>query len=153
MATANRARKNSRWNYAEASRVGRLLAQIEPRATKAAYLTDEEALQIELKNGALLRIPVKLIPWLQGVPAAEIRSVEVLGRGHTLHWESRDIDLSVPNLVASVFGGPQYMSELGRLGGSRSSEAKAAAARRNGLKGGRPRTRSAHGPGSPAKRR
>jgi hypothetical protein len=128
--------------YAKATRAGRLADQTEPRAATAAYLADEKALQIELKNGALLRIPVRLIPWLASVPAKEIQTVEVLGRGYGLHWESLDLDLSVPSLVASVFGGSAYMSELGRMGGSRSSEAKAAAARRNGRKGGRPRTRS-----------
>jgi hypothetical protein len=143
MATPDRIRKAlSRASLAKAARMGQLLEQIEPRAAKAAYLADEKALQIELKNGALLRIPVKLIPWLEGVSAEEIQTVEILERGYGLHWESRDLDLSVPNLVASVFGGPEYMSELGRLGGSRSSEAKAAAARRNGRKGGRPRMRS-----------
>jgi hypothetical protein len=133
---------------ARARRAGRLAEQVEARAAKAAYVADEKALRIELQNGALLQIPVKLIPWLEGVAPEEIQTVEVLGRGSGLHWESLDLDLSVPNLVASVCGGPEYMSELGRLGGSRSSEAKAAAARRNGRKGGRPRKRSVNGAGT-----
>jgi hypothetical protein len=148
MATPSWIRKELRTNFVKASRAGRLAEQTEPRAAAAAYLAREEALQIELKNGALLRIPVKLIPWLKGVTAEEIQTVEVLGRGDGLHWESLDLDLSVPALVASVFAGLAYMSELGRLGGSRSSEAKSTAARRNGRKGGRPRTRSSNGAGT-----
>jgi hypothetical protein len=38
--------------------------------------------------------------------------------------------------------GPEWLAVLGRIGGRNSSAAKAAAARRNGRKGGRPRTRS-----------
>lgn len=53
-----------------------------------------------------------------------MRSVEVLGRGGGLHWESLDLDLSVPALVSSVFAGPECMAELGRIGGTRSSAAR-----------------------------
>jgi hypothetical protein len=70
---------------------------------------------------------------------AEIGAVEILGRGGGLHWERLDLDLGVPALVSSIFAGREWMAELGRAGGRRSSAAKATAARRNGRKGGRPR--------------
>jgi hypothetical protein len=110
-----------------------------PRAAKAAYLARDAALQIELTNGARLSVPVRLIPSLRRATPRDIRSVQVLGRGGGLHWESLDLDLSVPALVASVFDSPTWMAELGRMGGRRSSDAKTEAARRNGRKGGRPR--------------
>jgi hypothetical protein len=66
----------------------------------------------------------------------------VLGRGNGLHWEGLDLDLSVPGLLSSLFSGPEWLAELGRIGGRNSSAAKAAAARKNGRQGGRPRTRS-----------
>jgi len=83
-------------------------------------------------------MPVKLIPNLKRAAPSDVQSVEVLGRGSGLHWESLDLDLSIRALVSSVFAGPEWMAELGRVGGRRSSAAKAAAARRNGRKGGRP---------------
>ena len=86
---------------------------------------------------------MKLIPDLKQVAPSDVQSVEVLGRGRGLHWETLDLDLSVPALVSSVFAGPEWMAELARVGGRRSSAAKAAAARRNGKKGGRPRIRGA----------
>ena len=114
---------------------------MEPRAGRVAYLARERVLRIELTNGAAITLPVKLIPSLRRAAARDVRAVEILGRGGGLHWKRLDLDLSVPGLLSSVFAGPEWLVELGRIGGSRSSTAKAAAARRNGRKGGRPRVR------------
>jgi Protein of unknown function (DUF2442) len=141
MATPDWIKKELRSNFARASRGGRQAAMMEPRAARATYRTRDNALLIELTNGAAITIPVKLIPGLKGATPGDVRAVEVLGRGGGLHWESLDLDLSVPALVSSVFAGPEWMAELGRIGGTRSSAAKAAAARKNGRKGGRPRNR------------
>jgi hypothetical protein len=127
--------------FVRASRAGRRAAKTEPRAARATYRARGDAIHIELTNGAAITLPVKLIPDLKRAARSDVQSVEVLGRGSGLHWESLDLDLSVPGLVSSVFVGPEWMAELGRVGGRRSSAAKAAAARRNGRKGGRPRTR------------
>ena len=137
------AKKEVRSAFARASRAGRWAAKSEPRAARASYRARGNALWIELTNGAVITIPVKLIPGLKRATRSDVQSVEVLGRGSGLHWESLDLDLSVPGLVSSVFSGPEWMAELGRAGGRRSSAAKAAAARRNGRKGGRPRLRKA----------
>ena len=142
MATPGWIKKELRSNFARASRAGRQAAKMEPRAARATYRARDNSLLIALTNGAAITIPVKLIPGLKRAAASDVRSVEVLGRGGGLHWESLDLDLSVPALVSSVFAGPEWMAELGRIGGARSSAAKAAAARRNGRKGGRPRSRS-----------
>ena len=141
MATPDWIKQELRSNFARASRSGRQAAKMEPRAARAAYRIRDNALLIELTNGAAITIPVKLIPGLKRAAHTDIRAVAVLGRGGGLHWESLDLDLSVPALVSSVFAGPAWMAELGRIGGARSSAAKAAAARRNGRKGGRPRNR------------
>ncbi len=135
-------KKELRTNFARASRAGRQAAKTEPRAAHAIYNPKDNTLRIELTNGAAITIPVKLIPALKGASPNEVRLVEVLGRGGGLHWEALDVDLSVPGLVSSVFAGPEWMAELGRVGGRRSSAAKTAAARRNGRKGGRPRGRA-----------
>lgn len=142
MAMPDWVKKELRANYARASRAGRWAARSEPRAARATYYARDATLRIKLTNGATITVPVRLIPGLKGAPAAEVRAVEVLGRGGGLHWDSLDLDLSVPALVSSVFAGPEWMAELGRAGGQRSSAAKAAAARRNGRKGGRPRGRT-----------
>jgi Protein of unknown function (DUF2442) len=141
MATLEWIKKELRANFAKASRAGRQAAKTEPRAASATYRAKDEALHVALTNGAKFIIPVKLIPELQKASVRDIRKVEVLGRGGGLHWEILDVDISVPGLIASVFEGPTWLAELGRVGGQRSSAAKAAAARKNGRKGGRPRLR------------
>ena len=141
MAIPEWAKNELRSAFVRASRAGRRAAKTEPRAARATYRARGDAIRIELTNGAVITLPVKLIPELKRAARSDVRSVEVLGRGSGLHWESLDLDLSVPGLVSSVFAGPEWMAELGRVGGRRSSAAKAAAARRNGRKGGRPRTR------------
>jgi hypothetical protein len=132
-------KKELRSSFTRASRASRRAAKTEPRAARAAYHAKNRALRIELTNGAWITIPVELIPSLKRAAPGDLRSVEVLGRGGGLHWERLDFDLSVPALVLSVFAGPSWMAELGRVGGRHTSAAKTAAARRNGRRGGRPR--------------
>ncbi len=142
MAMPDWVKKELRSSFARASRAGRRAATMEPRAVRAAYSARGNTLRIELTNGAAITVPVKLIPGLKRAAPSDMHAVEVLGRGGGLHWESLDLDLSVAALVSSVFAGPEWMAELGRIGGTRSSVVKAAAARRNGRRGGRPRSRS-----------
>jgi hypothetical protein len=70
---------------------------------------------------------------------AELADIEILGSGHGLHWPALDADFTVPGLLMGVFGTRAWMaSELARRAGQAKSPAKAAAARANGRKGGRP---------------
>jgi hypothetical protein len=131
--------KELRENFARASRAGKQAAKTEARASTVEYRSKERALQIKLTNGAAITLPVKLVPSLRRAASRDIRAVEILGRGSGLHFESLDLDLSVPGLFSTVLTGPEWLAELGRVGGRRSSAAKAAAARKNGRKGGRPR--------------
>jgi hypothetical protein len=73
---------------------------------------------------------------LETATADQLAEVEILGLGYGLHWEGLDVDLSLPGLMAGILGTKAYMA---RRAGQASSPAKAAAARANGAKGGRPR--------------
>ena len=66
--------------------------------------------------------------------ASQLAQVEILGAGYGLHWEALDADLSIPGLLAGLFGTRAHMA---RMAGLVKSPRKAAAARENGAKGGR----------------
>ncbi|MGO9946841.1 MAG: DUF2442 domain-containing protein [Steroidobacteraceae bacterium] len=92
MAIPEWAKKELRSAFVRASRAGRRAAKTEPRAARATYRARGDVIRIELTNGAVITLPVKLIPDLKRAARSDVRSVEVLGRGSGLHWESLDLD-------------------------------------------------------------
>jgi len=94
---------------------------------------------VDLANGCAFTFPVDFVEGLHDADPKQLEEVEVSSAGFSLHWESLDVDFTVAGLMRGIFGTRRWMAELGRMGGSATSEAKARAARRNGLKGGRPR--------------
>jgi hypothetical protein len=115
----------------------------EPRASAAAFDPATGRIRIDLTNGCVFEFPAELAQGLAGAAAEELAQVEVDPGGEGLRWERLDADLSVPGLLAGVFGGEGWMRQLGRRmgrkGGSARTASKARAARENGRKGGRPR--------------
>jgi hypothetical protein len=108
-------------------------------ARSATYDIRRRRLQIELASGSAVAIPVSQIEGLAGAKAMQVKAVKVVGGGYGLHWPALGLDLAVPDLIAGCFGTRAWMSALGRKAGQATSPAKAAAARKNGRKGGRPR--------------
>lgn len=109
------------------------------RALAASYDRTAERIMLELTNGFVFGFPARAVPALAHATPEQLSAVEVSPRGGGLHWEDLDVDLSVPGLLLSSVGRPQRLQELARLAGQTRSPLKAAAARRNGKKGGRPR--------------
>lgn len=115
---------------------GRLLRLNEPRATSARYDRRRNRVVVDLTNQCSLAFPPRLVQGLEHASDEHLAHVELLGAGYGLHWEELDVDISVPGLVAGLFGTRSYMA---RHAGQTKSSAKAEAARKNGAKGGRPR--------------
>ena len=124
----------------EAERRGQESLANEPRARTARYDKSSRRVIVELTNGCSFAFPARMAEGLSEADDDELTEVEILGAGYGLHWETLDTDLSVPGLLAGLFGTKRYMDRMraGRAG-SATSVSKADAARRNGLKGGRPR--------------
>lgn len=123
-----------------AERRGREVLAREPRAASARFDRDTGRIVIDLVNGATYAFPAHLVQDLQGASDEQLKRIEVEAMGLNLHWRELEVDLYVPALVAGTFGTRDWMTrELARIAGSSRSEAKSAAARRNGAKGGRPR--------------
>lgn len=119
---------------------GKIARATEPRAAKARYDRKTGRMVVELTNGCTFAFPPRLAQGLETATDDQLAAVEILGHGYGLHWDALDADISVPGLMAGIFGTKAYMA---RLAGRAKSPAKAAAARANGAKGGRPR-KAAH---------
>lgn len=119
-----------------ANESGRSVRETRPHARTARYDAKAGRVIVELTNGATFAFPPRLVEGLHHATEAEIADVEVIGGGFGLHWEALDLDYTVPGLVNGVFGTAKWMAANA---GRTSSAAKAAAARANGAKGGRPR--------------
>ncbi|MEP7274682.1 MAG: DUF2442 domain-containing protein [Acidobacteriota bacterium] len=126
-----------------ARRTGQALDRTEPKATKAYYDNEMNRVVIEFENGSLLCIPSALIQGIADAPGEVIADLVLSSTGTALRWEKLDVDLGVAGLVSGVFGTRAWMTELASRGGRAKSPLKAAAARTNGRKGGRPRTLTA----------
>jgi hypothetical protein len=119
---------------------GAAILETEPRATSARYDRKTGRVTVELVNGCTYMFPTNLVQDLSEAGPDALEAVEVDGLGFNLHWPNLDADLYVPALVAGVFGTRDWMSKaLARQAGQATSPTKAAAARANGTKGGRPR--------------
>jgi hypothetical protein len=118
---------------------GRVARTSEPRAAAAWYDRTNGRIVVDLTNGCTFAFPPRMVQGLETATEDELAAVEILGAGYGLHWEALDADVSVPGLLAGLFGTRAHMA---RLAGQATSPAKAAAARSNGAKGGRPRKRT-----------
>ena len=111
-------------------------ALVEPRAASARYDVETGRILVELTNGCLFGFVPTERDLLTTATPEQLAAVEVDLGGEGLHWEEIDADISLPGVIAHRLKlaewAPKFM-------GQRTSEAKAAAARANGAKGGRPR--------------
>ncbi|MFP5076021.1 DUF2442 domain-containing protein [Rhizobium sp. YIM 134829] len=92
---------------------------------------------IDFDNGTTFLVPAERLQGLQGASAAQLNEVQLLGETG-LHWESLDVDFTIEGLMRGLLGTAHFM-EAQRRGGRSRSDAKIAASRANGAKGGRPR--------------
>jgi hypothetical protein len=111
-----------------------------PRAVSARFVRHRARVVIALDNGLELAFPPRMAEGLEHATAAELADIEISASGDGLHWPALDADLYIPSLLRGVFGSRSWMARrLGAAGGKANTRVKAAAARENGRKGGRPR--------------
>lgn len=115
---------------------GRIAQQTEPRAVSARYDAKSKRIVVELTSGATFAFPPALVQGLCDATPEQLADIAVTPIGYGLHWPQLDEDYSVPGLMNGIFGTAKWMAARA---GRATSPAKAAAARANGRKGGRPR--------------
>jgi hypothetical protein len=111
----------------------------DPRVINVRYETRDDLLTLFFADGLRISIPRKQLQGLEHATRPQLSKIEILGGGTGLHWPLLDVDHYVLGLLEHRFGTRHWMNEIGRKGGLVKSKAKATAARRNGLKGGRPK--------------
>lgn len=114
----------------------------EPRAKSARFDARTGRVKVELQNGTVFIFPTKLVEGLADADGDDLKGISLTPAGDGLRWDDLDIDLSLTGLMMGIFGGRNWMSELGRSGGRSRSDAKKAAAKSNGKLGGRPKSRA-----------
>jgi len=111
----------------------------DPRVVRVQYESKEDLVSLYFADGLKVSIPRKQLQGLEGANNSQLSKIVLVGNGTGLHWPLLNVDHYVLGLLGHRFGTKRWMNEIGRRGGLVKSEAKAKAARRNGLKGGRPR--------------
>ena len=109
----------------------------------AHYDPEQEAITLKFRGGGSMIIPRRILVELDRAPHSSLGAIGVSPVGDALSWRDLDVDVYVPGLVERAFGTRLFAAATGRRGGRRKSKAKAAAAKVNGFKGGRPRKRLA----------
>jgi hypothetical protein len=118
----------------------------EPRAESAHYDAGRNRVIVRLTTGVELGFAPRDVECLQHASVDDLRVIEVEAFGLGIHFPKLDADLYVPALLEGVLGSKRWMAaQLGATGGRSRSAAKAAAARENGKRGGRPRRIAADG--------
>jgi hypothetical protein len=113
-------------------------------AISARYDRRASRVVVKLNTGVQLAFPTKLAEGLADASPENLAEIEISPAGLGLHWPKLDADVYVPALLQGVFGSKNWMArQLGANGGRSRTEAKIAAARANGRKGGRPKKTAA----------
>jgi hypothetical protein len=119
-----------------AVREAREADRIEPRANSVRYDSARGLLLVELRSGFAFGFPPERVSGLEAANAKELGKVRISPSGDGLHWDDLNVDASLTGLMADALNLREWAPRF--MGQSR-SEAKARAARLNGMKGGRPR--------------
>jgi hypothetical protein len=124
---------------AAARKAGQSSLKDDFHAEAAWYEAAKDLVWIKTTAGTYHGVPSFKLQGLAGASPEQLADIEVSPQGGGLHWPQLDADLTVQGIIFGVYGTQAWMAELGRKGGQGKSVKKAAAARENGKKGGRPR--------------
>lgn len=108
-------------------------------AVAAHYDRSAGRIVVKLNTDVEISFPARSAEGLADASSDDLSAIEISPSGLGLHWPKLGADIYVPGLMAGQLGSRRWMARiLGAVGGAARSEMKAAAARENGKKGGRP---------------
>jgi len=87
------------------------ISAIEKEIPKAEYvkLTDD-TLSVDLSDGKTISVPLEWFPRLVHATLEERNNWRLIGKGHGIHWEDIDEDISVKGLLAGKPSGESQAS-------------------------------------------
>ncbi|MEY4683794.1 MAG: hypothetical protein RLZ25_253 [Pseudomonadota bacterium] len=111
-----------------------------PAAISVRYDRRISRVVIVLDSGLEVAFSPKLAQGLEQAHPDDLSNAEISPSGLGIHFPRLDADIYLPALLEGFLGSKSWMAaERGKKGGSASTEAKAAASRKNGKLGGRPK--------------
>lgn len=111
-----------------------------PSVTKARYERRRNRVVLGLSTGIEVAFRPRDAQGLERAKPDQLDRIEISPSGLGIHFPKLDADINVSALLEGFLGSKRWIAaEHGKIGGSISSSAKAAAARHNGKLGARPR--------------
>jgi hypothetical protein len=109
-------------------------------ATKAVYDASSGRVLVDLSSGVFVGFNVRDFEGLDKASDADLTHITITPSGRGLYFESLDVDVYIPSLLEGFMGSRSWMaSQMGKKGGSSTSDAKSRSSRENGKLGGRPK--------------
>ena len=84
---------------------------VEISLPEAEHVTvTEDTLTVDLSDGRTLSVPLAWFPRLVHASPAERNNWRLIGKGHGIHWEDLDEDISIEGLIAGKPSGESQAS-------------------------------------------
>lgn len=127
-------------SFEAANRRGAAKKSVFPAALAVRYDRRISRIVISLASGLEIAFAPRDVQGLEKAHPADLVDAEISPSGLGVHFPKIDADLYIPALLEGFLGSKRWMaSQMGKVGGLASTDAKVAAARENGKLGGRPR--------------
>lgn len=111
-----------------------------PPAVAVRYDRRISRIVISLASGLQIAFAPRDVQGLENAHPADLIDAEISPSGLGVYFPKLDADLYIPALLEGFLGSKRWMaSQMGKVGGKVSTDAKTAAARENGKLGGRPK--------------
>lgn len=92
-------------------RHGMNISAIETEIPKAAdVIVTDDTLSVDLSDGRTISVPLEWFPRLVHASLEERNNWRLIGKGHGIHWEDIDEDISVKGLLAGKPSGESQTS-------------------------------------------
>jgi len=110
-----------------------------PHAVSASYSKKSHRLTILFSDGLSIGFDTRNTPFFSQHPNADLSDPYVTPGGDGIVFDHAELSASIPGLIAQAIPIEAARQAVASIMGAARSEKKAAAARTNGAKGGRPR--------------